>query len=325
MPPLRYSHLFAACLFSAFLTFLYSNSTPSQGSYTRHQTHGYQLRQIESCEYKGNPDLYGFGIRLGLYLQWIASVISKAWTPSLNSIRDLLDADAIFLLAIFVATSVYSTGILEPVHDIDILILLHMFFGDVYTVFLEIATKGRKVTPISAWGSRYRMIVIAGMSAYAVWFWFVGINTLASAPCGSVAFLFAKVALRGKVKIFFQIVSTINLVLLGLFGLLALMAFPFDPYFDHIVAQTRQKTRWWRFNRDHGDRDPRRVLGFALRSLTAAHSAQSTLAFYTPEFWQVFKKDHPFVWRMITATGSADGYHKEYMGKTRHDLRVGQM
>ena len=91
------------------------------------------------------------------------------------------------------------------------------------------------------------------------------------------------------------------------------------------MAQTTRKTRWWRFNRDHGDRDPRRVLGMALRSLTAAHSTLHYQPYQTPEFWRVFKQDHSFIWRMLTATGSADGYHKEYKGKTRHDLRVGQV
>ena len=234
MPPLRPSHLLFALLLTLSLTLFYSKSSPNQDPSLRNQNQNREIqgRQNPSiCAYKGNPDLYGFGIRLGLYLQWTASVISKAWTPSLNSLRDLLDSDAIFLLAIFVATAVYSAGVLEPAHDIDILILLHMFFGDVYSVMFEIAAKGRKITPISAWGTRYRALVVAGMSAYAVWFWFGGLETLPSAPCGSVAFLFAKVALRGKVRFFFQVVAAINLFVWGAFGILALMAFPFDPLF----------------------------------------------------------------------------------------------
>ena len=328
MPTLRFSHILVAFLFSVLLANFFSSfaGSSTQGSQTRYQNLDVQARQLSSqCEYKGNSDLYGFGIRLGLYLQWTASVISKAWTPSLDSLRDLLDADAIFLLAIFVATSVYSTGVLEPVHDVDVLILLHMFFGDVYSVMFEIAMKDRKVTPMSAMGTRYRMLVIAGMSAYAVWFWFIGIETLSSVPCGSVAFLFAKVALRGKVKIFFQIVSALNLFFWGAFGILALMAFPYDPYQHYLVKQTIRKTRWWKFGRDDGEKNPRRALGRALMNLTGAHSQAHSMVFHTPEFWRILKENHRLVWRMLTAVASADGYHKQYKGKTRHDLRIGQM
>ena len=38
----------------------------------------------------------------------------------MDSLRDLLDADSILLLAIFIATSVYSAGVLGSVYNIDI-------------------------------------------------------------------------------------------------------------------------------------------------------------------------------------------------------------
>ena len=170
---------------------------------------------------------------------------SKAWTPSLDSLRYLLDADAIFLLAIFIATSVYSAGVLEPVHDIDISILLHMFFGDVYSVFFELAfSTERRDMPISAWGVRYRALVIGGMSAYAVWFWFTGLYRLPAPPCGSVAFLFAKVALRGRAQTFFEVVAIVNFLVWGGIALASLVAFPFDPYFEFVKAQATRKTRY---------------------------------------------------------------------------------
>ena len=250
-------------------------------------------------------------------------MISKAWAPSLDSVRDLLDADAIFLLAIFVATSVYSTAVLEPVHDFDILILLHMFFGDVYGVFFEILLQEKRAMPISAWGSRYRVMVTAGMSAYAVWFWFVGIDRLPTGPCGSVAFLFAEVALRGKAQIFFKIVAVANCLVWGFFGLFALMAFPYDPYLEHVLARTLRKTRYFRYNADHGDRDPRRVLGLTLSTLTWAHSRRQGSAFETPEFWRILKANHPIVWKLGRL--GMGGYHRQYKGRTQHEERTRQM
>ena len=289
MPPLRKPHLLLLLCLLVILTLFnsVSSQTSAEESGSRHKK--IDPRQVLSkCEYTGNPDLYGFGIRLGLYLQWTASVISKAWTPSLDSLRDLLDAASIFLLAIFIATSVYSAGVLGSVHNVDILILLHMFFGDVYSVYFEIISLERRVTPISAWGTRYRYLVISGMAASAVWFWCVGLYRLPDGPCGSVAFLFAKVALRGRAEVFFKIVAVANLIAWGVFGLLALIAFPFDPYSEYSKARTSRKTRYFHFNHDHSDQDPRRVLGLALSSFTWAHSKRHEMPFQTPEFWRIF-------------------------------------
>ena len=327
MPPPRASHLLLALSLSIILILFHRNSVPNLSERTRLRDGRIHSRQASSnCGYRGNPDLYGFGIRLGLYLQWIASVFSKAWTPSLDSLRYLFDADAIFLLAIFIATSVYSTGVLEPAHDIDILILLHMFFGDVYCVFFELAFQTeRRDMPISAWGVRYRYLVIGGMSAYAVWFWFIGLDRLPAAPCGSDAFLFAKAALREGARVFFKVVAIANLFVWGSFALLSLAAFPFDPYSEFVKAQATRKTRYFRFNYDHSDRDPRRVLGLALSSFTRAHSSRHNMAFQTPEFWRILKADHHYVWKIWKSVVRAHGVHSQYKGRTLYENRWKQL
>ena len=321
MPALRTSHILLAFFLSVIFAIFCWGSGPAQA---RPRYSSINRRQVSStCEYRGNSDLYGFGIRLGLYLQWTASVVSKAWAPSLDSLRDLLDADSIFLLAIFVATSVYSTNVLEPVHDIDILILLHMFFGDVYSVFFEIASQQKRVSPISAWGSRYRVLVIGSMSAYAVWFWFIGLDHWPAAPCGSIAFLFAEVDLHGRAQIFFKSVAVANCFVWGFFSLLALMTFPYDPYVEYVQGQTLRKTRYFRFNCDHGDRDPRRILGLTLSSFTWAHSRRHGSAYETPEFWRVLKANHSIVWKLGRL--GMRGYHRQYKGRTQHDNWTRQM
>ena len=230
-----------------------------------------------------------------------------------------------FCWLIFIATSVYSAGVLGSVHNVDILILLHMFFGDVYSVYFEILSLERRVTPISAWGTRYRYLVISGMSAYAVWFWFVGLYRLPDGPCGSVAFLFAEVALRGRAEIFFKIVAVANLSAWGVFGLLALMAFPFDPYLEYSKARTSRKTRYFYFKRDHSNQDPRRVLGLALSSNIIPHSKRHEMPFQTPEFWRIFQTDHPYVWKLLRYVSTDNGIHSQYKGRTRFRIRLRQL
>ena len=100
-------------------------------------------------------------------------------------------------------------------------------------------------------------------------------------------------------------------------ALVALMVFPYDPYREHVRVQTLQKTRHFRYNYDHGDRDPRRMLGLLLYSFTWAHTKQHERAYETPEFWHILKINHPIVWKL--ARLGERGYHGQYKGRTQHD------
>lgn len=164
-----------------------------------------------------------------------------------------------------------------------------MFFGDVYSVYFEILSLERRVDPISAWATRYRYLVISGVSAYAVWFWFVGLYRLPDGPCGSVTFLFAEVALRGRAEVFFKIVAVANLIAWGVCGLSALIAFPFDPCSEYSKARTSRKTRYFHFNHDHSDQDPRRVLGLAFSNLPGLIPSGTRCHFRLLNFGASFK------------------------------------
>jgi hypothetical protein len=87
--------------------------------------------------YIGNSDAYGLGIRLGIYLQWTTSVLNKWVFSDSEHLREVLNENAIFFLSIFIATIVLAaTGDPKP-HAVDIIILEHIFFGSIYTVFFD--------------------------------------------------------------------------------------------------------------------------------------------------------------------------------------------
>lgn len=58
-----------------------------------------------ACSFDGNSDEYGLGIRLGVYLQWIASHIANQNVYAKEVIGVFLDTNTIFLMALLIATA----------------------------------------------------------------------------------------------------------------------------------------------------------------------------------------------------------------------------
>lgn len=83
---------------------------------------------------KGNPDLYGLGIRIGIYLQWISSLLIQILVPSSTS--DSLDVNSVFLLAVFVAilSATNSSDVQTILGLIGAFVMLQMGFGYLLSV-----------------------------------------------------------------------------------------------------------------------------------------------------------------------------------------------
>ena len=79
----------------------------------------------------GNSDLYGLGIRVGIYLQWVSSLLTNVFLPHRAS--DSLDANSIFLFAIFIAI-VRSTATSGGLNAVEAFIMLQLCFGYLLSV-----------------------------------------------------------------------------------------------------------------------------------------------------------------------------------------------
>lgn len=64
-------------------------------------------------------------------MQWAAAVLSKGSKHEPDGLRDLLNEHAIFLMAVFIATILLYTGSTDTPYSVEVLIMLHMFFGSV--------------------------------------------------------------------------------------------------------------------------------------------------------------------------------------------------
>ncbi|KAJ4328355.1 hypothetical protein N0V84_001226 [Fusarium piperis] len=167
------------------------------------------------CAFQGEPDIYGFGIRLGIYLQWTSVLIVR--TFKLRGRASLAKSYVIFIFAIYIAllfmtaNTAPSTEADESSEDapkrpyaVEVMILAYIIFGGVYIVLLT----GNDPMPIQRFDvdTVLRLCrqfvfwcVLTAASVYYIWFWLDGIQDGGFLPtpgeCGTYGFIFAKVSL----------------------------------------------------------------------------------------------------------------------------------
>ncbi|KAJ5817351.1 hypothetical protein N7447_009584 [Penicillium robsamsonii] len=92
---------------------------------------------MDTCApFEGNADLYGLGIRLGVYLQWISAWISLLLDP--HSAQSIYDTNSVSVFAIMVATIIaaqFGTAAVE-IH-----IMLQFMLGSFITVLSTLGVR----------------------------------------------------------------------------------------------------------------------------------------------------------------------------------------
>jgi hypothetical protein len=156
-------------------------------------------KRNDGCGFSGNSDLYGLGIRLGVYFQWASTLIIYGWYP--EGRNDLVESYLAFLVAITIAIIVI-TAQTEPTYAAEILVLAYIIFGGIYTVMMVGARQHhRKRIETSAhtvhWAQTFALLMIlASAGIYYSWFWLHGIHhNVLETTCGTFGFLFTKVSL----------------------------------------------------------------------------------------------------------------------------------
>ena len=242
--------------------------------------HHWQVRQQDSapttsCILNGNPDLYGLGIRLGVYFQLISTLLANHFLP--DALREAWDSNTIFLISIFIAiikSSVHANNLTAP----EAFVMLQMLFAFLIAVYhvgasvkwvlfdptnqvlystvdsslrwTDVASElAQAHADISRLGTFLRQCLTLAISAYNVWFWFPGSGFLDfGRPCQSEMFLFSRLDLHGNAKIFFQVLSTFYLLY---------QAFRFCLYvgpWDYLAKLGEWKQK--RFESDYRDTRP---------------------------------------------------------------------
>ena len=92
-----------------------------------------EFRESDTCGFEGNSDFYGLGIRLGVYLQWLSSLVAAIWVPSLSDFTAA--ANMVFCLALFIAM-LAVTFHSQCTYAVEIMVVPYMLWGgSIATVF----------------------------------------------------------------------------------------------------------------------------------------------------------------------------------------------
>lgn len=175
---------------------------------------------LGDCFVQGNADFYGFGIRLGTYLQFFATLLVTLYAPKqedfYRALSNLLQT-AMFA-GLLILTRTQNLLVIEPV------IVIFLLFGSLSSL------TGEGFNPIGRPSGIYRLLLYSGISGYSCWFWFTGIesvaNSLGPSECNlkTTAF-FGQVSPYGGFRTFNKIASALGLVICVVLLILSTLKF----------------------------------------------------------------------------------------------------
>lgn len=179
--------------------------------------------------FDGDPDFYGLGIRVGIYLQWITCLVTCAFLPSERESATM--TYLIFSISIAVATLV-KVFANRCTFVAEMYVILILFWGGFTVVPLSLMRAiaiskvyqpdpAEQMRPLSRklrWGSHLLNFI---MSPVTVWFWIrlasVGQQDFAPGPIGTSLFFFVKIE-HGQItgfSIFMAVAATVNFLFFG--------------------------------------------------------------------------------------------------------------
>jgi hypothetical protein len=137
------------------------------------------MSDTQNCEVQGNGDLYGLGIRVGFYAQWLSTLIVKLFIhqeiPTYRTVNLLLQLAVIVCLVFMTAR--------RTIHSPEVMIAFWLLIGSPSSLQWGLIKQSGNVARL------FRVALYAALSAYECWFWFAGVDALPQMPCESLVFL----------------------------------------------------------------------------------------------------------------------------------------
>ena len=182
------------------------------------------LTRQNLCPIQGNPDLYGLGIRLGIYFQLTSTSLTSRLLP--DETLGTWDTNSIFLLAVFAAVS--KSTISGVIQYAEAYVMLQLMFAFLICAFpkglgalvsstlrgitLGFSQKDKELLKanlgLSILGNQWRQALAAAVACYNVWFWF---RFEPSGDCEAYIFLFARVSASSEAQGFYRAFAVLYL------------------------------------------------------------------------------------------------------------------
>ncbi|CAG9947622.1 unnamed protein product [Clonostachys rosea f. rosea IK726] len=207
--------------------------------------------------FRDNKDLYGLGIRLGFYIQWVGLIICELFDKKKQcnqprhfhseffAIRitnaSFVTAEFIAILVQIAKTSLKSDRNTEFIQPVDIYIVLLLCFGS--SIFLVVVFIWNMFTPLnvdypmrpSRLSVRLSCLLLTAVSLFQLWFWSQNFDF---ENCRTYGFAFNKTTID---EITFRVTHGILYGILLLVVLLNFISFFFLPKRSPLVDKLGQK------------------------------------------------------------------------------------
>ncbi|KAK3358162.1 hypothetical protein B0T25DRAFT_580084 [Lasiosphaeria hispida] len=178
------------------------------------------------CGFQGNNDLYGLGLRLGLYFNFLSTLTARFLLN--QEFKYQQGSILAYCAATFIAIA-REAG-LGTVHASEVYIVASLL-GPQFRPASQATLRGVRPAVMQA--------VMIAANIFIGWFWFHGLDALPRVPCDDEwGFFFAKISLRGGFRTFSKVlwvVLTADAFFVGFIQLLSLGVFKkglLKPYAD---------------------------------------------------------------------------------------------
>ena len=121
----------SACAFVHVAQLTTAQAYPLINSHSRTEPWKPKLVKNEVCSITGNPDLYGLGIRLGIYFQLFSTLFSNLYIP--EAIADIWIANTIFVIAVF--SALLKASVERQLYFAEGFIVLQLLYAFMLSVF----------------------------------------------------------------------------------------------------------------------------------------------------------------------------------------------
>ncbi|KAL7626542.1 hypothetical protein AAE478_003314 [Parahypoxylon ruwenzoriense] len=186
------------------------------------------------CPIQGNPDLYGLGVRLGLYIQLLALTLAR---PSVKLAFKAINTSTIaFILASFIvlARESASRSLFAPeAYLLFFLLVPQLIVNIMGSNLLSGVIGARGVSSTLLWGA---------FCYYFSWFWWIGLDVLPMSGCeDEFGFFFTRVSLRGWFRTFNKVIWTISNIAFGMLILIIPFQILFWIYGYRMLRRTARE------------------------------------------------------------------------------------
>jgi hypothetical protein len=161
---------------------------------------------MDSCNFTGNSDMYGLGIRIGFYLQWFGTILAS-WIAR-GEVQGMRLSNSFFVAATFLALVIQTDK--NSLRPVETYIILLLTFG-AYLYFVPLYIWRLLTCCVPRWDpSRFprvangrifsvlNFMLLVAVSVFQLWFWIVRAQQTGSDGCEEYGFFFARVPLNEK-------------------------------------------------------------------------------------------------------------------------------